>query len=54
MMICDDVPEWGIVGPKRLRDQVMVIATISMTFGMLLLQLCNLCLGLRHIIVYYY
>jgi hypothetical protein len=49
-MICNDVPEWGIVGPKRLRDRVMVIATISMTFGMLPLLLC---LSLRHIIVCY-
>jgi hypothetical protein len=43
-MICD-VPEWGIVGPELLRDRVMVIATISMSFGMLLL-----CLGLRFIV----
>ncbi len=44
VMICY-VPKWGIVGPKRLRDRVMEMVTISMTFGMLLL-----CLSLRFIV----
>lgn len=42
-MMCD-VPEWGIVGPKRLRDRVMVIAILAMIIGLhvLVMGLCTL------------